>query len=83
MTVREFLASHTSREIAELRAYDQLHPIGPEYEREALANIYDQLQIVVLAIAASAGAEKQTLENRDGTPKIQRYPRPAERVIEE
>lgn len=54
MPVREVLARHTSREIAEWMAYEQYAgPIDRGYDREALAGIHEQLQYMNRLIGAA------------------------------
>lgn len=68
------LASLTSREIAEWRAYELLNgPVGPSYEQNALASIHEMVQ-QLCRIMISVNSE----EGSSGVPDIIRYPRPDE-----
>jgi hypothetical protein len=73
MTVREFLESHTSRDLAELRAYELRYgPIGPQYQLEVLASIHEQLQKLTSTVWAV------NIEDPDDAPEVVHYPRPYE-----
>lgn len=68
------LASVTSREIAEWRAYERLNgPIGSSaYQEEALASMHEMLQHLARILIA------QNVEDEDDIPDISHYPRPFE-----
>lgn len=70
MTVREFLACHTSADLAELRAYEVVNgPIGQVYEREAFAALHDQMQRVCSILIAVNSKDPED------APDVLRYPR--------
>jgi hypothetical protein len=71
MTVREVLERHTSKELAELRAYEMVYgSIGQSFEREALASIHEALQHIARILIAANSEEGAQL------PEIIEYPRP-------
>jgi hypothetical protein len=73
LTVRELLATHTSAELTELRAYERKNgPIGAQYMEEALAAIHEQIQRVVSAIVAG------NVKDEDDIPEVVHFPRPYE-----
>jgi hypothetical protein len=77
MPVREVLARHTSREIAEWMAYEQYAgPIDRGYDREALAGIHEQLQYMNRLIGAAHFTDSKHPNNP--VPEPQHYPRPNE-----
>lgn len=77
MPVREVLARHTSRELAEWAAYERFAgPIDPGYEREALAAIHEQLQYMNRLLGAAHFTDKKNPNNP--APEPEHYPRPRE-----
>lgn len=66
----ELLASVTSRDLAELRAYELVHgTVDSQYSDDLLASIHEQLQQVCRLLIAQ-GAEEE-----DEIPEIHPYPR--------
>lgn len=66
----ELLESTTSRDLAELRAYELTNgPIGSQYSDDILAAIHEQLQQVCRLLIA------QGAEDEDDIPDLHRYPR--------
>lgn len=66
----ELLASVTSRDLAELRAYELVNgPIDSQYSDDLLAAIHEQLQQVCRLLIAQ-GADED-----DDIPDVHRYPR--------
>ncbi|MGW6790063.1 hypothetical protein [Streptomyces chartreusis] len=78
MPVSEVLDRHTSREIAEWQAYERYAgPIDRGYDREVLAAIHEQLQMMNRLIGAAHFTDpKKNKENP--VPEPERYPRPHE-----
>lgn len=71
MSVREFLATHTSADLTELRAYEMKNgPIGQDYERETLAAIHEQLQRINQTLISV------NVKDEDDVPPITPFPRP-------
>jgi hypothetical protein len=78
MTPRQVRARYTSLEIAEWLAYERFAgPVDRSYDREALAAIHEQLQIMNRLLgAAHFTDEKKNKQNP--VPEPERYPRPHE-----
>lgn len=61
----------SSADLTEWRAYEIINgPVGPQYEREALASIHEILQNVCRLLVA------QNSKETDDIPDVVRYPRP-------
>lgn len=74
MSVRELLATHTSQELAEWRAFEAVYGFGDEHLHEVLAGIHEQLQLTNhLLGAAHFTPENEPEENP--VPAPERYPR--------
>lgn len=72
-SVDELLETVSSRDLAELRAYERLNgPIGPQYIQESLACMHEQLQRIVAAVYAV------NVKDEDDIPEVVAYPRPPE-----
>lgn len=75
MSVRELLASHTARELAEWEAYDRVYGFGDEKLHEVLAAIHEQVQLTnhLLGQAHFTGEDDE-----NPIPAPTRYPRGGE-----
>lgn len=74
MSVPELLATHTSYELAEWRAFDLAYGLGDQDLREVLSGIHEQLQMA----NHLTGAAHFTPENdpdKNPIPPPRRYPR--------
>jgi hypothetical protein len=76
MSVRELLASHTARELAEWEAYDRVYGFGDEKLHEVLAAIHEQVQLTNHLL----GQAHFTDNDGEGNPipEPSRYPRGGE-----
>lgn len=77
MSVRELLATHTSRDLAEWRAFEYLNGFVDPWQQEALSDIHEQLQLLAF-LAGVEFAEEDDPESNPVSPPT-RYPRRADR----
>lgn len=74
MSVRELLATHTSRELTEWQAYASVYGLEDPWVTEALGDIHEQLQY----IAHLVGGQYADDDHENPAPSPTRYPRPRE-----
>src|SRR3954471_14457745 len=75
MPVHELLATHTSKDLAEWRAFEYLNGFEDVWTQEALSDIHEQIQNVAHVI----GAQNAEDEDDNPVPVPRRYPRRYER----
>jgi hypothetical protein len=79
MSKKAFLASHSSREVAEYMAVENIiGPFGPSYEREMLAQIVEMLQ----SINYNAVQLQLDKDSENPVPEPRHVPRPYELLDE-
>lgn len=74
MSVRELLATHTSRELSEWQAFDSVYGFGDEHVHDALADIHEQLQFLNHLMGAAHFTPENSPEDNP-VPSPTRYPR--------
>lgn len=81
MSVRELLATHTSRELAEWQAFELMHGFEDVWTAEALADIQQQLQAITYLTGAQFCEEGDDDGSTNPIPKPERYPRRGDRRV--
>jgi hypothetical protein len=83
MSVRELLASHSARELAEWEAFDRVYGFGDSKLENVLADIHEQLQLTNHLLGAAHFTPEDEPEANPVKPP-ERYPRGGEpKPIEE
>lgn len=75
MPVPQLLATHTSQELSEWRAFELLHGFADRWIIDALGDLHEQIQFTNHLLGGAHFTEK---DDDNPIPAPRRYPRPGE-----